>query len=319
MPKTKTIAFLAFSPLQELDVFGPVEIFNTAKLFLEKDYEVVLISAGKSKSLVCKSGIQVLATAHYSKFSKPIDTLIIVADPESSKSMPADLVKWIKSYSKKVRRICSICTGSFVLAHTGLLEKKRATTHWLYEKDFRGRFPHLELDISAIWIKDGNVYTSAGVSTGIDLALALVEEDYGSKTALKIAKGLVLFLKRSGSQNQFSRTLLSQNQEIDQFKNLPAWLIENIQSDLSVEKVAKAFSMSSRNFSRLFASSFGMGPGEYVRKIRIDKAKQLLESSDLDWKKISTSCGLPGEALRRAFVREVGISPQKYRDRYSFS
>lgn len=309
----RTIVFIATSPLQELDLMGPIGIFNAANYY-KKHYNIVLLSGVKSKKLKGESGITILAQDTFKNYQGPIDTLIITRDPNTKPSL--ELIKWIKEKSTKARRICSICTGAFTLAETGLLKNKKATTHWMYEEAFRKRFPDVDLDISSIWTKAGKIYTSAGVSTGMDLALALVEEDFDSQAALQIAKGLVLFLRRSGNQNQFSDMLIAQEKERDQFTDLHLWLEANLKKDISVEDMAQHIGMSSRNFSRQFKHIYSMGPAEYLRKLRIQKAKKLLESGRMDWKSISKSCGMPNEALRRAFIRETGISPQDHRKRY---
>jgi transcriptional regulator GlxA family with amidase domain len=186
----------------------------------------------------------------------------------------------------------------------------------MYEDKFKQQFPDVNLDISRIWTKDGKFYTSAGVSTGIDLALALVEEDFGSKAALKIAKGLVIFFRRSGSQKQFSGALEGQANESDKFQDLTGWLHEHLHKNLSVDDLAHQIGMSSRNFYRQFKLAFGKSPAEHLRNLRLEKAKELLESGRLDWKKISSRCGMEAEALRRAFIKQNGISPLEYLKRY---
>ncbi|WPU63429.1 GlxA family transcriptional regulator [Peredibacter starrii] len=309
----RTIVFIAHSPLQGLDVFGPVEIFTAAN-FYKENYKIVLLSSTKSKTLKAHSGITVVADKYFKDYKGPIDTLIVTGNPDKKPSK--ELLDWIKLKFKSTRRLCSVCTGAFILAESGLLKNKKATTHWMWEQSFKNQFKDVELDISSIWTKDGKVYTSAGVSTGIDLALALVEEDFGAAAALQIAKGLVLFLRRSGNQKQFSQMLLNQEKEKDQFTDLNLWLQENIKKDISVEEMAQHIGMSPRNFSRQFKLIFNHGPAEHLRKLRIEKAQKLLEASNMDWKRISSLCGMPNEALRRAFIRETGISPQDYKKRY---
>ncbi len=315
MPR-RTIAFLAVAPLPELDLFGPFEIFKTANR-LRPAYDIVVLSAGDSRELACAGGLSVTATASFRDFDRPIDTLIVLAEVKRSVDLTPDLRDWIVRQAASARRVCSVCTGAFVLAEAGVLDGKRATTHWLYEKAFRKRFPRIDLDIASIWTRDGKVYTSAGVSTGIDLALALVEEDCGYRTALNIAKGLVLFLRRTGSQKQFSPLIGDATDVESRLRDLPAWLIDHITEDLSVEAMAEARGMSPRNFSRQFTTAFGTGPADYVRRMRIDAAARHLEDAVLSWKEIAVRCGSDAEALRRAFVRHMGISPQAYATRYT--
>jgi len=314
MPR-RTIAFLAFAPLPELDLFGPFEIFKTANR-LRPVYDIVVISAGERREIACAGGLSLTATAAFRDFDRPVDTLIVLADAKRSADLSPELRDWIVRQAASARRVCSVCTGAFILAEAGLLEGKRATTHWLYEKAFRKRFPHIDLDIASIWTRDGKTYTSAGVSTGIDLALALVEEDCGYRMALNIAKGLVLYLRRTGSQAQFSPLIGDTANATSRLRDLPAWLLDHIAGDLSVEAVAGARGMSPRNFSRQFTAAFGVPPADYVRRLRIEAAARHLEDAVLSWKEIAVRCGMESEALRRAFVRHLGISPQAYMARY---
>ena len=314
MPR-RTIAFLAFAPLPELDLFGPFEIFKTANR-LRPAYDIVVLSAGESREIACAGGLSLTATATFRDFDRPIDTLIVLAEVKRPFALTPELGDWIVRHAATARRVCSVCTGAFVLAEAGLLDGKRATTHWLYEKAFRKRFPHIDLDIASIWTRDGKVYTSAGVSTGIDLALALVEEDCGYRMALNIAKGLVLFLRRSGSQKQFSPLIGEASDAGHSLRDLRAWLLDHITGDLSVEAMAQARGMSPRNFSRRFAAAFDAGPADYVRRMRIEAATRHLEDAVLSWKEIAVRCGMEAEALRRAFVRHMGITPQAYTARY---
>lgn len=311
----RTVAFVAFAPLPELDLFGPFEIFKTANR-LGAAYEIVVLSASDGRDVPCAGGLTLTATASFREFDRPVDTLVVLADVKRSIDLPGDLRDWIVRQAAAARRVCSVCTGAFILAEAGLLDGKRATTHWLYEKAFRKRFPHIDLDIASIWTRDGKTYTSAGVSTGIDLALALVEEDCGYRTALNIAKGLVLYLRRTGSQKQFSPLIGDAGDATSRLRDLPAWLLDHLMDDLSVEAMAEARGMSPRNFSRRFTAAVGVPPADYVRRLRIEAAARHLEDAMLSWKEIAVRCGMEAEALRRAFVRQMGISPQAYMARY---
>ena len=314
MPR-RTIAFLVIAPLPELDLFGPFEIFKTANR-LQPAYDIVVLSAGDSREIACAGGLSLTTTATFRDFDRPIDTLIVLAEVKRAFELAPELRDWIVHQAAAARRVCSVCTGAFILAEAGVLDGKRATTHWLYEKAFRKRYPDIDLDIASIWTRDGKVYTSAGVSTGIDLALALVEDDCGYRTALNIAKGLVLFLRRTGSQKQFSPLIGAAADAGHGLRDLPAWLLDHITEDLSVETVAQARGMSPRNFSRQFAAAFGAGPADYIRRLRIEAAARHLEDAVLSWKEIAIRCGMDAEALRRAFVRHLGITPQAYTTRY---
>ena len=219
--------------------------------------------------------------------------------------------------SQEVRRIGSICTGSYLLAEAGLLDGKKATTHWAFAKEFAARFPGVLLDLNPIWVRDGKTYTSAGITAGMDLALALVEEDLGSKIALSVARDLVVFLRRPGGQAQFSRSLAAQTSTRKSLQELLVWMVENLDQDLSLEKLASRAAMSRRNFTRVFAAELGTAPAQYVEQIRVEGARHLLEETEQGVEGIASACGFSSaELMRRAFLRTIGIAPSQYREQF---
>ena len=234
-----------------------------------------------------------------------------------------DLVGWIRTIAPCCRRVCSVCTGAFLLAAAGLLDGRGAVTHWDSGDQFRSLYPEVQLDLSPIYRKDGRIWTSAGVTAGIDMALALVEEDLGRTAALAIAKQLVVFLHRPGGQAQFSNMLSAQVRALNQepshkFYELHGWIADNLMADLSVEALARRARMSTRSFTRYHSTLMGTTPAKAVEQMRLEAAKQALERGDLSIKRIAATCGFgDDERLRRAFVRNLGVSPDAYRERFA--
>ena len=224
---------------------------------------------------------------------------------------------WVRGVSKSARRIGSVCSGAFVLAHAGLLDGRRVTTHWNSIDRFAAQFPDIEVELDAIYVKDGSIYTSAGVTAGMDLALALVEEDFGRRIALKVARELVMFLKRPGGQSQFSAPLAAQIAERSTNRDLQNWVLDNLAQPLSVEQSADRAGMSMRNFARNFKRETQLTPAEFVERARLDTARRMLEETKQPMKRIASVAGF-GDAstLRRAFLRQLGVTPADYRHRF---
>jgi transcriptional regulator GlxA family with amidase domain len=250
-----------------------------------------------------------------------VDTLVVPGGPGIWElRQDANLMDWISEVLPKARRIASVCLGAFVLAWTGVLDGKRAVTHWRYCPRLADSFPSIRVEPNAIFVRDGRVWSSAGVSAGIDLALAMIEEDFGHTTALDIARRLVVFLKRPGGQSQFSTVLAAQASDVEgRFSALHAWIIENIASDLKVETLAEKAGMSPRTFARAYASRTGMTPASGVEAIRVETARLLLESSEIRGVvEVAERAGFgDDERMRRAFMRHLGVSPSEYRNRFS--
>jgi transcriptional regulator GlxA family with amidase domain len=216
-----------------------------------------------------------------------------------------------------VPRPVPVCTGALVLAEAGLLDGRRATTHWNWCEELARDYPRVTVDPTPIYVRDGNCYTSAGVTAGIDLAVALVEEDLGRSAALKVAQMMVVFLRRPGGQSQFSASLMAQTSESRPFGDLLAWVPDIIQSDLSIESLARRAAMSPRNFARLFQQAVGKTPARYIEHLRLEAARRHIESTAMTFEEVAISCGFnSAETLRRAFVRRLGVTPGQYRSSF---
>jgi transcriptional regulator GlxA family with amidase domain len=248
----------------------------------------------------------------------PIDTLIVAGGFGVYDAVEdGGLIRWIRSAAKRSRRVTSVCSGSFLLARAGLLEGKRATTHWSSCAELARRHPEVEVDPNPIFVHDGDVWTSAGVTSGMDLALALVEDDLGREVALEVARWLVLFLQRPGGQAQFSSHLQSQLAERMPLRELQGWIADNLDGDLRVEALAERAAMSPRNFARAFRREVGMTPAAYVTELRVESARQRLEGGSEPIENVAASCGFgTPETMRRAFARRMGVPPADYRARF---
>ncbi|QID19341.1 helix-turn-helix domain-containing protein [Nitrogeniibacter mangrovi] len=318
--ETRSIGVLIFPEAQVLDVTGPHEVFSSARHLLEKarasiGYDVFLVSKTR-KPLKVSSGIEIVPDYDFQSCPSSLDTLIVPGAENIRQVLEdSELLNWIGAQSGNVRRLVSICTGAFLLADLGLLDGKRITTHWAYCEDMRRLFPQLKIDSDAIFIQEGNVYTSAGVTAGIDLSLALIEEDVGKKIAMSVARKLVVFYRRPGGQKQFSDFLMSQSDS--PFGALVDWMIENLSEDLSIEMLAQRVNMSQRNFARKFKEVRGETPGKFVERLRICQARMLMENSDVVLKTVARKCGFnTEEQMRRAFQRELSVTPNEYRTRF---
>jgi transcriptional regulator GlxA family with amidase domain len=263
------------------------------------------------------SGIQVVAERAYDGVRRGIDTLIIAGGDVYAAATDPHLRQWLLRITPHVRRLASVCSGAFVLAEAGLLDGRRATTHWLGVPALQRGYPRITVEPDAIFVRDGNVYTSAGVTAGIDLALALVEEDLGHAVALAIARQLVVFLKRPGGQSQFSSHLAAQSVPAGPLKDLPTWILDHLDADLSVEGLAGCVAMSPRNFARVFMRELGMTPAKFVERARVDAARRLLEDGSRGLEAVAAACGFAsGEHMRRTFWRHLRVVPADYRRRF---
>ncbi|MEQ8594113.1 MAG: GlxA family transcriptional regulator [Parvibaculum sp.] len=316
---TRRIEVLGFANCQLLDVTGPLQVFATANDLsraqgLPVPYTPVVVAA--QPRLVTSSGLVLEAEALLSA-TEPLDTLIIAGGwGVYGACDDTSLIDWITSRAAVARRTASVCSGAFLLASTGLLDGRRAVTHWWRCKEFAARFPRVRLDPDPIFIQDGQFWTSAGVTAGIDLALALVEADLGRDLALAVARQLVVFLKRPGGQSQFSAALTLQDQG-GRFDGLHGWMMENLHRPLALPDLAAAAGMSERNFSRRYRQETGQTPARAVEDLRIETARRLLEQ-DLPIARVASRCGFGSEeTLRRAFLRKLGVTPQAYRERFA--
>lgn len=315
--KSRRIVFLAFPKVVLLDLTGPWEVFTLANaLSTDKlpPYDLQLVSGSNSMEIESGGGISLTGHQVASRCRGDIDTLVV---PAADLTLTNSASPVIKRLAKRSRRVISVCGGAFFLADSGLLDGKKATTHWRGIEELSIRFPDIDVQGDSIYVQDGNVYTSAGVTAGIDLALALIEEDLGQEIALECARNLVVFMRRPGGQSQFSVSLESQCTERSAINELIAWATDNPSADLSVDAMANFTYMSSRNFSRVFRNEVGATPAAFVEKLRVDAARRHLEETDDPLEVISTRCGFgSADSMRRSFQRALKVTPSDYRSRF---
>lgn len=265
------------------------------------------------------TGLRLVADRSFRNVRGPIDTLIVtgVDGPEDARRFP-DLVRWLARVAPRTRRVVGLCTGSYVLAEAGVLDGRRATSHWADCDELAARYPRVAVERDPIYVRDGHVYTSAGSTAGLDLLLALVEEDLGRGVALRVAQRMVLFLKRPGGQAQFSAQLSSQLADREPFRDLQAWVLDHPSADLSVDALAGRVHMSPRNFFRVFVRQVGMTPARFVERARVEAARRLLEETSRGVPEVAAACGFgSSETMRLAFRRTLGVNPAAYRSRFS--
>lgn len=265
------------------------------------------------------AGLRLVADRSYRPVRGAIDTLIVtgVDGPEDARR-DQDLIRWLARTAPRVRRLVGLCTGSYVLAEAGLLDGRRATTHWMDCDELARRYPNVTVEPDPIYVRDRGVYTSAGSTAGLDLVLALVEEDFGRRVALQVAQRMVFFLKRPGGQAQFSALLSTQIAEREPLRDLQAWILEHPAADLSVDVLARRVAMSPRNFFRIFVREVGMTPGRFVERVRVEAARRLLEETSRGVPDVAAACGFGSpETMRIAFRRTLGVSPKRYRSGFS--
>lgn len=319
----KRVVILIYPGVTLLDVAGPAQTFSSANNVEDNEgkagYEVVLTSL-HGGAVVTDTGIEMHTVSLLEASQKSIDTMVVAGGNGVFEALEEQqLVKWIADQSHKCRRTASTCMGSFLIAEAGLLDGQPVTTHWRQIPEMQKRYPNIRVQKEPLFIRNGNIWSSAGVTAGIDLALAMVEEDLGHDAAMQIAQALVVFFKRPGGQPQFSNVLLAQKQDDDgTFSELHAWIMGNMQNDLSVDNLAKRVAMSPRTFSRLYKKRTGCTPAKSVEIMRVDAAKRQLERGLDPIATVAFKSGFIDEqGLRRAFRRHVGISPSDYRDKFS--
>lgn len=319
----KRVVILATPTAQSLEIAGPFEVLYCAGEKLREagrtrstGYTIELVSAISNKMVTGPSGLTFVAQRSYDEIDGAIDTLLVAGGMTlwTGAEHPA-LLRWLRDQARVVRRLGSICTGAFVLAQAGLLDGRRATTHWYFSQQLQRDFPSVRVDPEPIFIRDGNLYTSAGVATGMDLTLAMVEEDLGSDIALRVARGLVLYLRRSAGQSQFSTALAFQKSSRIPLRELPIWILEHLSDELSVERLADRAAMSVRNFSRAFTGEYGVTPARFVERLRVETAERLMRDSEKSIKEIAAECGFRSlDTLRRALKRSGKAAPSHLRD-----
>ncbi len=312
---THKVAIVAMQGVQLLDVIGPSDVFAEANRQSGIDYYSVEIISTSGSPVRGSSGLALIPDRSIDEGTSDVDTLLVAGDPLiQERPLSNSLLRWVKDASRRAGRFGSVCSGAFVLGEAGLLNGRRATTHWSQAAEFAKRFPEVKLEPNRIFTKDGNVWTSAGVTAGIDLALAIVEKDLGLEIALKVARELVVFLKRPGGQTQFSTLLAGQVAQKTPIRVAQDFIADNLSADLGVAAIARRVGMSERNFSRQFKQEVGMTPADYVESMRLEAGRRLAEDTSIPLKKIATDIGFHDDvAFRRSFSRRFGTSPASYR------
>lgn len=322
---TLRVAALAYPDVQILDVIGPLEVFSRTSRWLrdhgrraDAAYRVEIVGLRRGP-FRASNGLRLYADRRFDQVAAGLDTLLIAGGAGTPRyyAHPA-LRRWIRRQARTVRRLASVCTGAFFLAEAGILDGRRATTHWGACDAFARRYPGVHVEPDTIFVREGSIYTSAGVTAGMDLALAMVEEDHGRDVALAVARELVVFLRRPGGQSQFSAQLAAQTAEHEPLQELQAYIVDHPREDLSVTALARRVAMSPRNFARVFTREVGVTPARFVASVRVETARRLLEDSSEGLESICARSGLgTTESMRRTFLRFVGIAPGQYRERFS--
>ena len=318
----RRVVIVAFPDFQLLDVTGPWEVFGrTTRTLREQGLAggyALELAATRRGAVTSSSGLSVGVSKPLAALRGPLDTLVVAGGVGTERAL-ADraLVGFVKCAARRARRTTSVCTGAFVLAEAGLLDGRRATTHWSACAELAARHPKVTVDPDPIFVRDGRIWTSAGVTAGMDLALALVEEDHGRDVALGVARELVLFLKRPGGQAQFSAQLQAQLAERETLRDLQAWMADHPRADLSVEALARRAAMSPRHFARVFKQETGATPARAALAARVEAARRRLEDGDDGLEGVAAACGFgSAEVMRRAFLRTVRVGPAVYRRRF---
>jgi transcriptional regulator GlxA family with amidase domain len=317
MAVPRRVVVLALPRSQALDIAGPIDVFASANERVAPGYGVELVTRGGG-AIRCSSGLMVAAGPLPQP--APLDTLIVVGgeDMPAAARVERGLADWIAATAVQAQRTVSVCTGAFLLAAAGLLDGRRATTHWTRCEDLARMFPRVQVEPDRIFVRDGAIGTSAGVTAGIDLTLALVEEDFGREIALDVARAMVVYLKRPGGQSQFSAQIAGQLAARQPLRELQAWIADHLDEDLSVPALAHRAYMSERNFARAFRRETGLTPAAYVEALRVESARTALQESRAPTETIARGCGFgSAEVMRRAFQRRLGIPPTVYRERFA--
>jgi transcriptional regulator GlxA family with amidase domain len=320
------VVLLAYDEMNLLDLSGPLQALATASKRHPRGphgegpplYETIVASA-HGGMITTSAGLAVMTSAIGALAGVAIDTLIAPGGCKGQEFYaPPALVDWIVLQAPRIRRLCSVCTGAFLLAAAGQLQGRRAATHWEWAGRLQSLHPGIQVDADTIFVRDGAVWTSAGVSAGIDLVLALIEDDYGHHVAIETARQLVVYMKRTGGQSQFSAPLAAQAQGSGRFAALHAWIAEHLHEALSVDRLAEQAGMAPRTFARVYAAEMGRTPARMVEALRLEAACRALGQSTLPLKSIAANLGYVEEQnLRRVFQRQLGISPGQYRSRFS--
>ena len=318
--KTRRIGIVGYDGVQALDVIGPADTFAAANAEAGgkvPPYDVVLVGVRKGR-VRTESGLSLFAEETLAE-SGLFDTIVVPGgrgirvDPKVRETVS----RWLRANAGKARRVASVCTGIYALADAGLLDGRFATTHWRYASDVRDTWKKVSMNADAIFVKDGKYYTSAGITAGIDLCLSFVEEDCGQEVALKVARELVVYLKRSGGQLQYSQPLLLQTQAKEHFGDIAGWIRGHLADDLTIEAIAERLNLSPRHFTRKFKQLLGVTPADFVEELRLDEARWLLVNARDPIAKVAENVGYSSDdTFRRAFERRFGVAPTEYRSRF---
>jgi len=318
--RRRRIVVVVVPPIEELDLVGPMQVFGAAnRLSGKKIYSLEIVTNRNELEVQGEGGmLSFLAQGRLKDVKGTIDSVLLVCGVGTRLARHPPLSQWLRKIAPMVHRLGGVCVGAFLLAEAGILDGKRATSHWKFGSELARRYPQVKVESEPIWVRDGNIFTSAGISAGIDLALAWVEEDCGSALAHEIARELVLFLRRPGGQQQLSVSLATQASEMKNIQELQVWIADHLEKNLSVNLLAERVAMSVRNFERVFTRETGCTPARYVAQMRVEAARRQLEETDKSFTQIARNCGfVNADLMRRAFIRSVGTTPRRYRSRLS--
>jgi transcriptional regulator GlxA family with amidase domain len=321
---SKSVVIVAFDDVQSLDLVGPLDVLSAATAVLtgtgsrRRAYTLRVVTPGGGP-IRSTNGLRLIPDGPLE--TQPVDTLMVAGgDGVDEAVKDQHVVATVAALAKRARRVASVCSGAFLLAEAGVLDGRRVTTHWTHCAELAARYPALDVDPDPIYIRDGDVWTSAGVTAGMDLALALVEEDFGRDVALTVARGLVLFLKRPGSQAQFSAQLAGQFADRDEVRELQHWIVDHPDQDLRVEALAARAAMSPRHFARTFRQATGQTPARFVERMRLDTARRRLAESTEAVESVARASGFgTSETMRQTFIRVLGTTPSAYRRQHGTS
>jgi transcriptional regulator GlxA family with amidase domain len=315
---SRNVVIFAPSDVHALEIASVMDVFNEAN---EQAGSTTLYSmtivAERRETIRCSSGLRIMPDLSVDDAAPDADTLIVAGSYGIPRAPSDAVIAWLQRRSVSARRYGAVCTGAFLVGAAGLMEGRTVTTHWYYADELRTRFPSARVESDSIFVRDGPLFTSAGVSACIDLALALIEEDHGRDLALSVARHMVMYLKRPGGQSQYSVPLAAQARTGSPIARVQAWILDHPEEELSLSALAGRAAMSPRNFSRVFRNETGLSPAAYVEQVRVDKARRLLEETSLPLDQVAKRSGLGTAAsARRTFLRRLGISLRQYRDRF---
>ena len=315
----KTIGLLAYDGMQALDLAGPLDAFGAANEWGGGATPYALCIVGLSTTAVrAENGLRIVPECAL-EAAPPLDTLLVPGGA-GSRVIDGDarLMRWLRERAATTRRMVSVCTGAYVLAAAGLLDGRRATTHWRFAQDLQRRHAAVKVEPDRLYLRDGPIATSGGLTAGMDLALALIEEDLGAAAALAVARHLVMYVKRPGNQAQFSAPLAAQSQGTGRMGALVDWLLAHLGDGISIERMAEQVSMSPRHFRRVFADTFGATPARFVERLRLEQACLQLTQGRVSIERVARGVGFnSADAFRRAFRSRYGATPIEYRERFA--